>query len=463
MNTPTMRIIDLRGKRLTRAEMLAAMPRAEMGTDEATELVQPILDDVKARGAAALRDFEEKFDHVRPEHLRVPAEAMTAALEELDPAVRASIEESVRRSRAVAASQVPEDFHTDLAPGARVAERWIPVQRVGLYVPGGKAVYPSSVIMNAVPAQAAGVESLAIATPPKTADGLPDKTILATCAILGVDEVYAVGGAQAIAMFAYGARGTEPQDGEVLCEPVDKITGPGNIFVATAKRMVSGIVGIDAVAGPTEIAIIADAGANPEYLAADLIGQAEHDELAGSVLITDSEEIATKTQESLNRRVPRTKHAERVATSLTGRQSGIILTDGLDQSIDAANAYAAEHLEIQTADADAVVKRIRNAGAIFRGPYSPVPLGDYMSGSNHVLPTSGTARFAAGLGVHTFMKPVEVIEYDEEGLKALAARINTFAVSEDLPGHGECVLTRFVADPYDKAALDQQEIEAGLK
>ena len=453
----------MRGKRLTRAEMLAAMPRAEMGTDEATELVQPILDDVKARGAAALRDFEEKFDHVRPEHLRVPAEAMTAALEELDPAVRASIEESVRRSRAVAASQVPEDFHTDLAPGARVAERWIPVQRVGLYVPGGKAVYPSSVIMNAVPAQAAGVESLAIATPPKTADGLPDKTILATCAILGVDEVYAVGGAQAIAMFAYGAKGTEPQDGEVLCEPVDKITGPGNIFVATAKRMVSGIVGIDAVAGPTEIAIIADAGANPEYLAADLIGQAEHDELAGSVLITDSEEIATKTQESLNRRVPRTKHAERVATSLTGRQSGIILTDGLDQSIDAANAYAAEHLEIQTADADAVVKRIRNAGAIFRGPYSPVPLGDYMSGSNHVLPTSGTARFAAGLGVHTFMKPVEVIEYDKEGLKALAARINTFAVSEDLPGHGECVLTRFVADPYDKATLDQQEIEAGLK
>lgn len=463
MNTPTMRIIDLRGKRLTRAEMLAAMPRAEMGTDEATELVQPILDDVKARGAAALRDFEEKFDHVRPEHLRVPAEAMTAALEELDPAVRASIEESVRRSRAVAASQVPEDFHTDLAPGARVAERWIPVQRVGLYVPGGKAVYPSSVIMNAVPAQAAGVESLAIATPPKTADGLPDKTILATCAILGVDEVYAVGGAQAIAMFAYGAKGTEPQDGEVLCEPVDKITGPGNIFVATAKRMVSGIVGIDAVAGPTEIAIIADAGANPEYLAADLIGQAEHDELAGSVLITDSEEIATKTQESLNRRVPRTKHAERVATSLTGRQSGIILTDGLDQSIDAANAYAAEHLEIQAAAADAVVGRIRNAGAIFRGPYSPVPLGDYMSGSNHVLPTSGTARFAAGLGVHTFMKPVEVIEYDEEGLKALAARINTFAVSEDLPGHGECVLTRFVADPYDKATLDQQEIEAGLK
>ena len=370
-----MRIIDLRGKKLTRAEMLEAMPRAEMGTNEATELVQPILDDVKARGAAALRDFAEKFDHIRPEHLRVPVEAMKAAVDEL----------------------------------------------------------------------------------------VPDKTILATCSILGVDEVYAVGGAQAIAMFAYGAKGSEPQDGEILCDPVDKITGPGNIFVATAKRMVSGIVGIDAVAGPTEIAIIADKGANPSWLAADLIGQAEHDELAGSVLITDSEDIADKVQESLKYRVPRTEHAERVNTSLRGRQSGIILTDGIEQSIDAANAYAAEHLEVQTADPDAVIAKIRNAGAIFRGPYSPVPLGDYMSGSNHVLPTSGTARFAAGLGVHTFMKPVEVIEYDEQGLKTLAARVNAFAVSEDLPAHGECVLSRFIDDPYNKATIKEQEEQAGLR
>ena len=437
MSENIMRIIDLRGKNLSRAELLAAMPRAAMGTSEATDLVRPILDDVKERGAAALRDFEEKFDHVRPEHLRVPVEAMTAALETLDPEVRAAIEESVRRARAVAANQVPKDFYTDLAEGARVAERWIPIQRVGLYVPGGKAVYPSSVIMNAVPAQAAGVESLAIATPPArdNAEGLPNKTILATCAILGVDEVYAV----------------------------DKITGPGNIFVATAKSLVSAFVGIDAVAGPTEIGIIADKTADPSLLAADLIGQAEHDELAGSVLFTDSTEIAEKVQESLNYRVPRTEHAERVHTSLSGSQSAIVLTDSLDQSIDAANAYAAEHLEIQTADADAVVPRIKNAGAIFRGPYSPVPLGDYMSGSNHVLPTGGTARFAAGLGVHTFMKPVEVIEYDEEGLKALAARINAFAVSEDLPAHGECVLSRFVKDPYDKATLREQEKEAGLR
>ena len=390
-----MRIIDLRGKELTRAEMLDAMPRAEMGTDEASEIVQPILDNVRENGAAALREYAEKFDHIVPKSFRVPTDVMDAAVASLDPEVRAAIEESVRRARAVAKSQVPEDFHTDLAEGARVSERWIPIQRVGLYVPGGKAVYPSSVIMNVVPAQAAGVESLAIATPPSrdNAQGWPNKTILATCAILGVDAV-----------------------SPVLCEPVDKITGPGNIFVATAKRLVSGIVGIDAVAGPTEIAIIADKTSNPAYVAADLIGQAEHDELAGSVLITDDEQSAEAVQAELNKRVPRTEHSERVATSLSGKQSGIILTDGIEQSIDAANAYAAEHLEVQTADPDAVIAKIRNAGAIFRGNYSPVPLGDYMSGSNHVLPTSGTARFAAGLGVHTFMKPVAAIAYDADAL-----------------------------------------------
>lgn len=460
-----MRVIDLRGKNLTRSQMLEAMPRAEMGTGEASELVKPILANVKAHGAAALRDYGEQFDHVRVENLRVPVEAIQRAVDELDPAVREAIEESVRRARAVAASQVPEPFHTDLAPGARVSERWIPIQRVGLYVPGGKAVYPSSVIMNVVPAQVAGVESLAIATPPSKAtnDGLPDRTILATCAILGVDEVYAVGGAQAVAMFAYGANGSEPQDGEVLCEPVDKITGPGNIFVATAKSLVSGIVGIDAVAGPTEIAIIADDSANPGWVAADLIGQAEHDELAGSVLITADEKLAEAVQQELLERVPRTKHAGRVETALRGRQSGIILTSDLAQAIDAANAYAAEHLEVQTEEPDAVIAQIRNAGAIFRGNYSPVPLGDYMSGSNHVLPTSGTARFMSGLGVHTFMKPVEVIEYEEEGLQDLASRINVFAVSEDLPAHGESVLSRFIDDPYDKATIDAQEEEAGLR
>lgn len=458
------RTIDLRGENLNRAQLLSAMPRAQMGVREASDLVTPILNDVKERGAAALRDYAEKFDHVRPEHLRVPKEELTKAAAQLEPGVRSAIEESIKRIRAVSASQRPKDFTTDLAPGARVAQRWIPVERVGLYVPGGKAVYPSSVIMNVVPAQEAGVSSIAVTTPPSHANdkGLPDATIMATCAILGVDEVYAVGGAQAIAMFAYGAAGSEPQDGEILCDPVDKITGPGNIFVATAKHLVSGIVGIDAEAGPTEIAILADQSAKPGWVAADLIGQAEHDELAGSVLITDSEKLAQAVRSELTERVPRTEHAERVQTSLSGSQSAIVLTSDLEHSIAVANAYAAEHLEIQTTDDDTVIGKIRNAGAIFRGGYSPVPLGDYMSGSNHVLPTGGTARYTSGLGVHTFLKPVEVIEYDEEGLKALASKINTFAVTEDLPAHGESVLSRFVKDPYDKQTLSDQEKKAGL-
>jgi histidinol dehydrogenase len=457
--------IDLRGRQLNRAQLLDAMPRAQMGVSEASDLVKPILSAVKEHGAAALRDYAEKFDHVRPKNLRIPAATLQEAARNLDPAVRAAIEESIERIRKVSQSQRPKDFFTDLADGARVAQRWIPVERVGLYVPGGKAVYPSSVIMNVVPAQAAGVTSIAVTTPPSgnNDEGLPDSTILATCAILGVDEVYAVGGAQAIAMFAYGAVGSEPQDGAVLCDPVDKITGPGNIFVATAKHLVSGTVGIDAEAGPTEIAILADSTAKPGWVAADLIGQAEHDELAGSVLITDSENLAAAVREELSRRVPRTEHAERVTTSLGGSQSAIVLTDDLEHSIAVANAYAAEHLEIQTADDDAVVAKIRNAGAIFRGGYSPVPLGDYMSGSNHVLPTGGTARFTSGLGVHTFLKPVEVIEYDEAGLKAIAAKINTFAVTEDLPAHGESVLSRFVEDPYNKETLDVQETAAGLQ
>lgn len=490
-----MRTIDVRGRALSKAELLALMPRLKSSADQAVEQVRPILDQVRERGAEAIRDYCEQFDHVRPTNVRVPLEACQKALEELNPRVRAAIEESVRRMRAVCQSQLPQYFSTQLGPDAAVSQRWIPVERVGLYVPGGKAVYPTSVIMNVVPAQVAGVSSIAVATPPRPRvqssqvlqdrqssstnpdlqnahasqatqtlqDGLPDPTILATCAILGIDEIYAVGGAQAIAMFAYGAKGSEPQDGDILCDPVDKITGPGNIFVATAKSLVSSFVGIDSVAGPTEIAIIADSSANPTWLAADLIGQAEHDELAGSVLITDDEDLARRVVRELERMVPGTKHASRIRFSLQGEQSAIILTDDLAQSIEAANAYAAEHLEIHTANPDEVMPRIRNAGAIFKGFYSPVPLGDYMSGSNHVLPTSGTARFSEGLGVHTFLKPVEVIEYGEQGLRELAGRINDFAVSEDLPGHGQCVLSRFVPDAYEERTLEAQIIEAGLR
>ena len=292
--------IDLRGRTLSSRELTAALPRAEMDVEAALAQVEPIVADVRARGAAALRDLAERFDHVRPHELRVSRSALTDALVALDPAVRAGLEEAIVRVRKVHAAQRPKNFTIDLAPGAQVRQRWVPVGRVGLYVPGGLAVYASSVVMNVVAAQEAGVASLAVASPPQQDNsGLPNATILAACALLEVDEVYAVGGAQAIAMFAYGANGSEPVDGEVLCEPVDVITGPGNVFVAAAKRVVRGVVGIDAEAGPTEIAILADAGADPAHVATDLVSQTEHDPMAASVLVTDSEELAEAVEADL--------------------------------------------------------------------------------------------------------------------------------------------------------------------
>jgi len=435
--------IDLRGRSLSRRELLAALPRAEVDVEAATASVAPILADVRAHGASALRELAERFDGVRPEHVRVPVDVIAAAVGVLDPEVRAALDETIRRVRTVHAAQRPQDFTVELAPGAQVRQRWIPVRRVGLYVPGGLAVYPSSVIMNVVAAQEAGVTSLAVASPPqKDRDGLPDPVVLATCALLGVDEVYAVGGAQAVAMFAYGADGETAADGAVLCEPVDVVTGPGNVYVAAAKRLVRGVVGIDAEAGPTEIAILADATADAAHVAADLVSQAEHDPLAASVLVTDSPLLADAVDSELVARVSDTKHSGRVRTALSGPQSAVVLVDDVTQGLEVVNAYAAEHLEIQTADAGAVADRVTAAGAIFVGAYSPVSLGDYMAGSNHVLPTGGCAHFASGLGVHSFVKAVQVIEYDREALDELADRIVAFADAEDLPAHGEAVRAR---------------------
>ncbi|WP_372595230.1 histidinol dehydrogenase, partial [Actinotalea sp.] len=378
--------LDLRGRTLSARELTDVLPRPELDVAGAAEVVAPIVADVRARGAAALRDLAERFDGVRPVALRVPAAAMAAALDRLDPAVRAALEEAIRRTRLVHAAQLPAGFAVDLAPGAQVRQRWIPVRRVGLYVPGGLAVYPSSVVMNVVPAQEAGVGSLVVTSPPqRDNDGLPHPTILAACALLGVEEVYAVGGAQAIAMLAYGADGETPQDGPVLCDPVDVVTGPGNQYVTAAKRLVRGVVGIDSEAGPTEIAILADGGADPRHVAADLVSQAEHGPTSASVLVTDSTALADAVEELLPSVVSATKHSERVATALAGPQSAIVLVDDLDQGLAVVNSYGAEHLEIQTADASAVADRVTSGGAIFVGPYSPVSLGDYMAGSNHVL------------------------------------------------------------------------------
>ena len=436
--------IDLRGRALSARELREALPRPELDVAHAAEQVAPVVADVRKRGAAALRDLAERFDGVRPEDLRVPAAALDAALETLAPLVRDALEEAIRRTRAVHAAQVPAPFAVDLGTGAQVRQRWLPVRRVGLYVPGGLAVYPSSVVMNVVPAQEAGVRSLVVASPPQRRNGgLPHPTILAACRLLGVTEVYAVGGAQAVAMLAYGAAGSEPQDGAVLCEPVDVVTGPGNQYVTAAKRLVRGVVGIDSEAGPTEIAILADATADPRHVAADLVSQAEHGPTSASVLVTDSVPLAGAVEALLADVVAATRHSERVATALAGPQSAVVLVDGLEQGVAVVDAYGAEHLEIQTADAAAVAERVTSAGAIFVGPWSPVSLGDYMAGSNHVLPTGGCSHYASGLGVHSFLRAVQVIEYDAPALAEVADRIVALARDEDLPAHGEAVQARF--------------------
>ncbi|MPV49500.1 histidinol dehydrogenase [Pseudactinotalea sp. HY160] len=432
------RTIDLRGQHLDAADLESRLPRAEVDIDVALERVRPILQRVRTEGAAALGDLAEQFDGVRPARLRVPAEAIAAAEAALPADLRAAIVEAIRRARAAHTAQLPQPATTELGPGALVHQRWIPVRRVGLYVPGGLAAYPSSVIMNAVAAQVAGTRSIALASPPqKDNGGLPNATVLAACALMGIEEVYAVGGAQAVGMFAYGvdSRTDGAPDPGNSCPPVDVVTGPGNIYVAAAKRAVLGVIGIDSEAGTTEIGILADDTADPTWVAADLISQAEHDPAAASVLVTASTELADAVREALEHQVTLAKHSDRIATALGGPQSAIVLVDDLEAGVAVVDAYAAEHLEIQTADASALAARISNAGAIFVGPYSPVPLGDYIAGSNHVLPTGGTARFASGLGVQAFLKSVQVVDYTADALAEVTDALSVLAEAEDLPAH----------------------------
>ncbi|KGN42496.1 histidinol dehydrogenase [Knoellia aerolata] len=427
-------VLDLRGRTPGVRELRATLPRAELDVEAAVTTVRPICDDVAARGADAVLDASERFDGVRPTSLRVPADVLAAALDDLDPEVRSALEESVRRARIVHEEQRRVTTTTTVAEGGTVTERWVPVDRVGLYVPGGVAVYPSSVVMNVVPALIAGVGSIAVASPPqKDFGGWPHPTILAACALLGVEEVWAMGGAQAVAAFAHGLDDLDP---------VNLVTGPGNVYVAAAKRLLKGLIGIDAEAGPTEIAILADATADPEHVAADLISQAEHDPLAAAVLVTDSPELAEAVAAAVERRVATTKHSERVTTALTGRQSAVVLVDSVDVGLDVVNAYAAEHLEIQTADAGAVAARVRNGGAVFVGAWSPVSLGDYCAGSNHVLPTGGCASHSSGLSVQSFLRGIHVVEYSEAALREVGAHVVTLARAEDLPAHGEAVIAR---------------------
>ncbi len=417
------------------------MPRAAPSEHSSETVVAGIIGDVRTRGFAALTELAARFDGVEQVHPRVPGTVIENALQSLDPGVRAALEESIARARVFAGAQKPTDVDVEISEGARLTSRWVAVDRVGLYVPGGLAVYPSSVVMNVVPAQAAGVASLALASPPqKEFGGWPHPVILAAAAMLGIDEVYAIGGAQAVAALAYGVAGS---DAGTAIEPVNVVTGPGNIFVATAKRLVRSVVGIDSEAGTTEIAVLADGTADPALVAADLVSQAEHDPEAASVLITDSPALAEAVRRELSVRCRATKHSERVRTALAGPQSGTILVDDLDHGVRVCNAYAAEHLEIQTADAETVAARIRSAGAVFIGKYTPVSLGDYCAGSNHVLPTAGTASFASGLNVTTFLRTVQFVSYSRDALQEVRQHITALSTAENLPAHGEAVDARF--------------------
>ena len=430
-----MRLIDLRGQRLSKSGYNNAIPRAALDVAEAMKLVEPILARIKNGDESDLIALAKEFDGVAPQHIKVPREALTRALKELDPHIRTALEISAERIRTVHNDQRRNATITKVVDGGSVTERWVPVDRVGLYVPGGRAVYPSSVMMNVIPAQIAQVASIAIASPPQSEfGGLPHPTILATCELLGVTEVYAVGGAQAIALFAYGM--------ENVCEKCDLVTGPGNIYVAAAKRALRGVIGIDSEAGPTEIAIIADKSALAADVAADLISQAEHDVIAAAVLITDSQELITQVQKELVMRVALTKHSERITEALTGIQSACVLVDSTEHAIEVANAYAAEHLEIQTKNSDKDSLKIRNAGAVFIGRFSPVSLGDYSAGSNHVLPTGGCACHSSGLSVQTFLRGLHFIQYNEDAFTQILPTVITLANSEDLPAHGEAMSAR---------------------
>ncbi|PWC04387.1 histidinol dehydrogenase [Agromyces badenianii] len=434
-----LRTIDLRGTRPTQAGLLALVPRAATDVSAALDAARAIIDEVRLHGEAALLDQAERFDGVRPAAVRVPADELSAALEGLAPEVRSAALETIERVRAASEAQVPSPRLTRLGAGAVVEQRWQPVARVGLYVPGGKAVYPSSVIMNVVPAQVAGVRSIALASPAQSAfGGRIHPTIAGIAALLGITEVYAMGGAGAIGAFAYGVEG-------IGLEPVQRVTGPGNVFVAAAKRVVQGVTGIDAEAGPTDILVIADDSADADFVAADLVSQAEHDELAAAVLVTDSPELAARVAERLEARVSATKHSARVREAIGGAQSALVLVDDLEQAADFANAFGPEHLEIQVRDAEATLARIENAGAIFVGAYSPVSLGDYAAGSNHVLPTGGQARYASGLSAATFLRPQQLVRYDEAALREVAPVIAALSAEEDLPAHGEAVTARFGA------------------
>jgi histidinol dehydrogenase len=431
------RFLDLSNSEISADQVLKDLPRASLDLDAAVEIIRPLVEKIRTGGSQAIKAIAKDIDGIDIDPIRVSEEELTTALANLDPNLRSSLEIAIERVRKVAVESIPKGFSTQLATGATVSQRYQPVDSVGLYVPGGKAVYPSSVIMNVVPAIAAGVKKIAIATPGQAAfGGRPHPTVLATAELLGIRDVFTIGGPAAVIAFAYGVP-------EIGLEPVNLVTGPGNVYVAAAKRMLRGVIAIDSEAGPTEILVIADVSANPSFVAADLISQAEHDELAAAVLVSDSREFIDKVALELAKQVEAAPNKSRILEALKGQQSALVLVADMDSAARVADLYATEHLSIQTSQNDRLVSQISNAGAIFLGSFSPVSLGDYLAGSNHVLPTGGQARFGSGLGVHTFLRPQQVVEYSETALSEVSTNVVAIADSEGLEAHGEAIKIRF--------------------
>lgn len=406
--------------------------RCESSGRDVTATVAKIIEDVRQNGDKAVRAYTEKFDGKAPEHTEIPKEEINVLASKCDPAFLQAVEKACVNIRDFHKRQLQQSWLTTKPNGVMKGQRVRGLKRVGIYVPGGTAAYPSSVLMNAIPAKIAGVEEIIMVTPPQK-DGRPNPDIMAAAKSAGVDRVFMMGGAQAVAALAYGTE-TVPK--------VDKIVGPGNIFVATAKKLLYGTVDIDMIAGPSEILIVADKTATPAFLAADLMSQAEHDVLASSILLTDCEQLAYAVKEELTKQVQSLSRKEIIEKSLRGF-GAVIVCKSLDDAVGFANELAPEHLEVCTENPMEYIGRLDNAGSVFLGHYSPEPLGDYFAGPNHVLPTSGTARFFSPLSVDSFVKKSSFIYYTESALKEAAQDIVTLADTEGLTAHANSIKVRF--------------------
>ena len=409
--------------------------RAQNSDKNVIPTVSEIIDNVRENGDKAVEEYTIKFDGKAPEKTEITADEIDSIIANCDPKYIETIKRASENIADFHKRQVQQSWLTTKADGVIMGQRVRGLKRVGIYVPGGTAAYPSSVLMNAVPAKIAGVEEIIMCTPPQK-DGTPNPNIIAAAKIAGVDRIFLMGGAQAVAALAYGTE-TVPK--------VDKIVGPGNIFVATAKKLLYGTVDIDMIAGPSEILIIADSSANPKYLAADLMSQAEHDKLASSILLTDSQEIADKTKEELEIQMAKLSRNEIIKASIDDFGAIIVCSD-MTQAIEFANELAPEHLEVCCSNPMEYVGKLDNAGSVFLGNYSPEPLGDYFAGPNHVLPTSGTARFFSPLSVDSFIKKSSFIYYTEEALRKDAEDVIRFADTEGLTAHANSIKVRFDLD-----------------